>query len=478
MACSETEPAPAQDGGAVVDSGVSLDGSPSDTGRPDATAMDGGDSNDGGSSDSGVLDFDQQIAARLAAQTVPVTALAPPPAVADELYALGRALFFDPILSGNMDVACASCHHPSAATSDALSLSIGSGGTGVGAARGGPGHPPFIARHAPELFNRGDPSWSRMFWDGRVQADPTGTVTGPAALPMGVTTVLAAQALFPLLDRAEMRGQRGDQTVRNTPNELAQIADDQVDAIWAAIVSRLLAIPAYTALFSSAYPGVTTADLTIAHVVNAIAAFETRAFAHTDTPWDRYLRGDKTAISVAAKLGAVLFYSEHGCGRCHSGPLLTDQKFHNTGIPQLGPGQLPEAPFDHGRQRVSGDIADHFAFRTPPLRNVAATAPYMHNGVLVDLNAVMRHYADPTLTPGRIDVNALHADLRATVQTSTTHVADLQGSLSAELVLVSGSTTFVGLSNIRQFLEALTDDALTTIGDVRPTAAPSGLDVP
>ena len=260
MACSETEPAPAQDGGAVVDSGVSLDGSPSDTGRPDATAMDGGDSNDGGSSDSGVLDFDQQIAARLAAQTVPVTALAPPPAVADELYALGRALFFDPILSGNMDVACASCHHPSAATSDALSLSIGSGGTGVGAARGGPGHPPFIARHAPELFNRGDPSWSRMFWDGRVQADPTGTVTGPAALPMGVTTVLAAQALFPLLDRAEMRGQRGDQTVRNTPNELAQIADDQVDAIWAAIVSRLLAIPAYTALFSSAYPGVTTAD--------------------------------------------------------------------------------------------------------------------------------------------------------------------------------------------------------------------------
>lgn len=466
FACSEDD---------VASPDATFGDSTADAGFTDATQVDSGV--DAGAVDSGLPDFDDQIAARLAAQAVPVTALAPPPAVAQPLYDLGRALFFDPILSGNMDVACASCHHPQTSSGDALSLSVGTGATGVGVARAEPGHPPFIPRHALDLFNRGDPSWTRLFWDGRVEM-AGGMLRGPAALPMGLSGVLAAQALFPLLDRSEMRGADGDTTVTGAANELAVIANARPDAIWAAIVARVIAIADYVTLFAAAYPNVAPANLSITHVANAIAAFETRAFAFTDTPWDRYLRGDRDALNDAQKLGVLLFYAEDSCSTCHAGPLLSDHEFHNTGIPQIGPGQAPEAPFDHGRQRVSGDVADHFAFRTPPLRNVLLTAPYMHNGSLVDLNSVLRHYADPLLTVGRLEVVLLHPDLRTTVQTSTVHVADLHGSLSADLMLAAGTTTFVGLSNLRQFLGALTDPAAADLSVLVPATVPSGLTVP
>ncbi|MCB0238120.1 MAG: hypothetical protein KDH08_05655, partial [Anaerolineae bacterium] len=105
------------------------------------------------------------------------------------------------------------------------------------------------------------------------------------------------------------------------------------------------------------------------------------AFTLLDSPWDRFLAGDDSALSTDAQHGALLFYGDAGCARCHSGNLLTDQEFHNAAVPQLGPGKGRQNPYiDLGRARETGNPDDRFAFRTPPLRNVALTGPWMHNG--------------------------------------------------------------------------------------------------
>jgi cytochrome c peroxidase len=172
------------------------------------------------------------------------------------LVDLGQALMFDKILSGNRDVACATCHHPSMHEADGLSLSIGTGGSGLGPARTlGPGRQ-FVRRNAPSLLNDGL-GLSYLFWDGRItrfgnSSNPAGGP--PQGLPGGLPDVLSAQAMLPVLDRREMRGEPGDHDVFGAPNELAAIADSDSAAVWRAIMQRLLAIPEYAAMFHRAFP--------------------------------------------------------------------------------------------------------------------------------------------------------------------------------------------------------------------------------
>ncbi len=412
--------------------------------------------------------LDETLAEILAMQEVPVEALEAP-VVDDALYDLGQALFFDPVLSGNKDTACATCHHPSFALGDGLSLSAGTGARGHGPVRGEGEHRPFVARNAPDLSNRGDPAWRHLFWDGRVQ-EVEGVLQAPEALPEGLSGVLAAQALFPLLSPAEMLGLRGELDLEGQANELAGL--EGADAVWAGIVARLLAIPEYAERMRALSP-----EPDIALVANAIAAFEARAFAFTDTDWDRYLRGDLEALLPAAKLGAIVFYEGALCGACHSGALLTDQKFHNIGVVQLGPGHPDNAPYDHGRENVTGDASDRFAFRTAPLRNVLATAPFMHNGAFLDLNRLLQHYARPTLSAGSYDDSMLHPDLVGTAQQSEAHLDELVDLLSQDLLDGIEGRTTVGLSNIRQFLEALVDPARAELESLIPESVPSGLAV-
>ncbi|MBN2472756.1 MAG: cytochrome-c peroxidase, partial [Anaerolineae bacterium] len=167
------------------------------------------------------------------------------------LYWLGEALFYDKILSGSMDTACASCHHPLLATTDALALGFGTGTTGLG-----PGRPhipgrPFIARNAPDLFNRGQPEWRVLFWDGRIVQTATGDLITPAgdALPSDLTGALAAQVLIPVASAAEMRGFPGDVNIHGNDNMVALLDDPTLEpdyrAIWDALMQRLLAIPEY-----------------------------------------------------------------------------------------------------------------------------------------------------------------------------------------------------------------------------------------
>ncbi|HUM68759.1 MAG TPA: cytochrome c peroxidase, partial [Chloroflexota bacterium] len=109
-----------------------------------------------------------------------------------------------------------------------------------------------------------------------------------------------------------------------------------------------LAIPAYQELFRQAYPDVPAVELGFQHAANALAAFQAQAFTFTNSPWDRYLAGDESALSKQAKQGALLFYGRAGCAACHSGPLFTDQQYHNIAAPQFGPGRDDFAPLDYG----------------------------------------------------------------------------------------------------------------------------------
>ncbi|MBL4684655.1 MAG: hypothetical protein JKY37_08715 [Nannocystaceae bacterium] len=421
--------------------------------------------------------LDEQLAALLAEQEIPVVPLAPPPAQDPALVALGEALFFDPILSGNMDTACASCHHPSFGSSDGLSLALGTGAVGIGPARAQGAHPPFVARNSQALFNLGDPSFTRMFWDGRVELDAQGELQTPAGADLlaGLDSALAAQAMFPVLDRREMRGEPDDLTVLGGTNELASFDDDDRPASWAALMERLGAIDAYVQLFDAAFPEQAFGTLTFAHAANAIAAYESEAFSFPSSAWDAYLGGRLPAISDAAKLGALRFYGPAGCGECHSGPLLTDHRFHSTGVPQLGPGRGAWAPFDHGRELVTGDPQDRFSFRTPSLRNVEVSAPYMHDGALIDFERALVHYASPTTSIENFDPRGLLPELVATVQQDPGHIEEIVGTLSRDLVV---EPSFVGLSNIREFLETLTDPGVLSLQGIRPDTVPSGLPVP
>lgn len=466
---STTSPEPS-----ASDSG-SGSGSESSSGSESGSAWTADDSETSGAPPP---DLDEQLAAVLDQQPVPVDPLDPltpltPSGLA--LVELGAALFFDPILSGPKDTACASCHHPSFGSSDGLSLTLGTGAVGVGPMRAEAPHPPFVPRHAQALFNLGQPGFTRMFWDGRVELDAGGVLRTPAGADLlpGLDGPLAAQAMFPVLDRQEMRGEADQLTVLGEANELGALADDDSQAIWAALMLRLGTIDGYLELFTAAYPGQSFDELSFVDAANAIAAYERQAFSFPSAPWDAYLRADTSAISDAAKLGAILFYGPAGCGGCHSGPLLTDHEFHSTGVPQLGPGKAASAPFDHGRELVTNNPSDRFAFRTPSLRNVAVSPPYMHDGALVELQQVLVHYGSPTTSIADFDPTPLHPELIGTVQQGADHIAQIVASLSDLLVL---EPNFVGLSNLREFLKTLTDPGVAALPELRPDTVPSGLE--
>jgi cytochrome c peroxidase len=406
-----------------------------------------------------------------------VAPLAPLPAQDPALVALGRALLFDKVLSGNRDVSCATCHDPAAHSSDALSLSIGTGGTGAGAGRALGTARAFVSRNAQDLFNRGDPAFTSMFWDGRVARDGAGFRT-PAgdALPSGLSGVLAAQAMFPVFTRLEMRGQAGDQDRFGRANELAALPDDDFAGVWQALMDRLLAIDGYVELFRAAYPGVPTGQLGFQHAANAIAAFETEAFASAGSPFDRYVLGDNGALSAAAKRGADLFFGSASCSQCHRGPELTDQQFHNIGVPQLGPGFGAASPEDYGHGAVSGSIDERSTFRTPPLRNVELTAPYMHDGAYATLEAAVRHYLDPAASLSAYDPSQLRPELQGTYLSAPEQLEGILQTLD-DRVATPLTLSDADVADIVEFLRALTDPAAVNLGALAPASVPSGLPV-
>ncbi len=302
-----------------------------------------------------------------------------------KLFILGRDFFFEKNLSGNKNISCADCHHPRTMTVDKLPLSLGEGAVGIEIVNGGrkQENGKIIPRNSPALFNLHNQPL--LFWDGRVQVDfITGKFTTPSDLPASFPAVLknalAAQALFPLLSHEEMRGEVGTNEVANAQTN---------EEAWDLLLQRILSNEAYKSSLTELFAG---EKLSIAHVARAIGYFQEQAFFAADTNFDRYLKGDLSALTEVQKKGMDVFFSKGQCGKCHRGEHLTDFSFQNIGVPQIGPGK--ENGDDFGRYSITGSKEDLYAFRVPGLRNVAVTAPYMHDGAFKSLEEVIEHYED------------------------------------------------------------------------------------
>ncbi len=393
---------------------------------------------------------------------------------------LGRLLFFDKILSGNKNIACATCHHPTASSGDALSLPIGEGGIGLGPDRyAGPGADARVPRNAPPLFNLGAREFTHLFHDGRVAVDkahPSGFGT-PAGdeLPLGLDTPLAAQALFPPTSPAEMAGQAHD-------NPVGAAAVDGVQSVWAILTERLRSNPEYGQLFAAAFEDVASpGNITIVHAANAIAAFEATAFRADNSPYDEFLRGNEGALTPSARRGLELFYGDAGCANCHSGPFQTDHDFHAIAMPQIGPGKGDgNGHEDYGRERITGDPADRYKFRTPSLRNVALTGPWGHSGAYATLEAIVRHHMDPVAALHDYDSTQAILPPRPDLDAKDHHVVvslDLRTAISEANSLTPVRLTDEQIADIVAFLRALTDPSSQRLDRLVPDRVPSDLPV-
>ena len=400
---------------------------------------------------------------------------------------LGRLLFFDKVLSGNLNISCATCHHPLTDTGDGLSLPVGEGGVGLGVTRdGGTGSDAVherVPRNAPPLFMLGSTKVTRLFHDGRVEMDasfPSGFRT-PAGhdLPDSLENILAAQAMFPVTSGAEMAGQPGENPVADQA-AAGNLAGP--GGVWELLAGRLRSIPDYVERFGAVF-GIAADQIRFSHAANAIAAFEIDAWRADRSPYDEFLSGNAKArpFNKAGARGHRLFFGKAGCAGCHHGDLLSDMEFHAIAMPQVGPGKGNglSGYEDWGRSLVTGIAADRFRFRTPPLRNVALTAPYGHAGAFQTLEEVVRHHLDPvaslyaydcgsrTRLPSRADLDAVDC----MVMDDPAAVAAIADANELPPAILSDRE----VDDLVAFLYALTDRSSMDLRRDVPPAVPSGI---
>lgn len=406
---------------------------------------------------------------------------------------LGKNLFYDKILSGNGNISCATCHHVLADTGDGLALPVGEGGDGLGISRNtGDGDDLIyerVPRNAPPVFNLGAREFKVMFHDGRIAVDPSqpSGFLNPAgdALPAGLDNPLAVQAMFPVQSGAEMAGQAGE----NAQADAAATGNlAGPGGVWDLIGQRLQAIPEYVELFMDAYPQEINqaTDITYVHAANAIAAFEASAWRADQSPFDRFLRGEKEAMSDSAQHGMLLFYGKARCAECHAGKFMTDHGFHAIAMPQIGPGKGDnqdgyfDGHDDFGRERVTGIPADRFRFRTPNLRNIALTAPYGHAGAYDTLAAVVQHHLDPVDGLYEYDQEQAKLPPHPTLDDYDFMVMNDESRLAAIAYANELGRTKLRRHEFRDlldFLHALTDPASIDLRNDIPMTVPSGLPV-
>jgi cytochrome c peroxidase len=254
-----------------------------------------------------------------------------------EKIELGRLLFYDPVLSSDRTVACATCHSEIWGMGDGLPRSIGVGGEGpTGPGRTGPN---VTRRNAQTLWNVAFND--ALFFDGRV-----GT--------------LEEQVLAPLHEAIELGREPAE------------------------VVAELATIPGYVERFDAAFPG-SDPRVSVEHLQQAIAAFE-RSLRSDRAPYDYYVAGDEGALSEAATRGMALF-AELGCASCHTPPLFASMRYADRGVPGIA------GVDDRGREEVTHDPADRGAFRVPTLRNIRESGPYFHTGAVEELAEAVAHEA-------------------------------------------------------------------------------------
>ena len=262
---------------------------------------------------------------------------------------LGKLLFFEPRLSGSQVMSCATCHNPLLGWEDGLPLAVGHGHK-------------ILGRKTPTAENL---AWAgRLFWDGRAGS-------------------LEEQALGPIAAAGEM----------NMPLKGA--------------VNSIKAIKGYKPLFEKAYPGEGISTKTIA---KAIATYE-RGIVSGEAPFDRWLKGDSSAINASAKRGFRVFNGKGKCSSCHSGWSFTDHSFHDIGVKDR----------DLGRGKLLRLKSMQHAFKTPTLRNISQRAPYLHNGSEKTLEDMVDFYNSggrakrPSISSSVTQLNLTDAEKRGLV---------------------------------------------------------------
>ncbi len=266
---------------------------------------------------------------------------------------LGKLLFFDPILSGNKDVACATCHHPEYGFAENLDLSIGVNGHGLSSKRAFKiaNNIPFVKRNSQTIVNvafngfsyQQDyiPSKAPMFWDMRAEG-------------------LEKQALEPIKTLEEMRG--------------PEISEDKILEI---VVNRIKRNQQYKKIFQNAFQD----SVTLENLAKALASYQ-RTIIANNSRFDIYMRGDLTALSYN-EIDGMKAFEKAGCTNCHNGPMFSDFKTHAIGV------------IDNDKLNFIDDgINKTHSFRTPTLRNLRITHPYMHNGKIKTLTNVLEFYED------------------------------------------------------------------------------------
>ena len=398
---------------------------------------------------------------------------------------LGRLLFFDKVLSGNQNISCATCHHPSHGTSDGLALGVGEGGEGLGPLRSfGSGSTLVherVPRNSPALFNLGAKEFQKLFYDGRVHRNtqyPSGFYN-PAKkqLPMGLKNILAVQALFPMTSPTEMAGQ-------GVENPIAPLAESEnFPLLWQNIVQRIQQIPEYVKLFQKTYSHIQTAEqIRIVDIGNAIAAFEIHAFTAINSPYDRFLKGEKGALTEAQIRGKEIFNGKANCVSCHSGALQTDHKFYAVGFPQIGPGKGDgyQKREDYGLEKTTKESKDRYKFKTPSLRNVELTAPYGHGGTFLSLYEVVNYHLNPAKYISSYKADDAFMNYRADF--FNIDFAVMSNPLIRQNILQRNEYAGADLkesevNDLVEFLKSLTDPRSRDMSDLIPESVPSGLPV-
>ncbi len=428
---------------------------------------------------SGVPGLANRVRGLLNAQRI--TPIAPPPPVTPEMFALGEALFYDKILSGTRDVACASCHAPQHASADARALNAGIHGVGIGPTRTGL----VGGRHTQPLINL-HLLPGNLTIDGKVESiaglvSPLGLGTGFIPYPVQEAMrfdVVNIQAILPIATGQEMLGFPDS----SDDNEVGDCAPFDLNCVWTGYMVRIKAIPEYQALFTAAFPNKPWADIGITEVGVAIGSYEFAAFSFDDSPWDRFVAGNDGAISTAALRGAVTFFTpgKGNCVSCHSGNNFTDLKFHKTLTPQFGPGGTvpggdgPGGLDDFGRMRNSHNAADKYAWRTPPLRGIELTAPYGRLGQYTELEDHILHYIDPVQALLDYDITQVEDPaLHGTLLGNTTDVL----ASGVDPLMSHVHITPADVPDLIAFLYSLTDDAERDMTGLIPATVPSGLPV-
>jgi cytochrome c peroxidase len=282
---------------------------------------------------------------------------------------LGRRLFHDRRLSRDGSKACVSCHDPKRGFTNGERV-----GKGVSGARG--------TRNVPTIVNR---AWGRsFFWDGRA-ATLEDQVLQPILHRDELDMTADRVVVLARSDRYRSRFQTAFGSVSPSRDFTAPAAilRSGVSGSLSNAVVRLDAPPD----FIDPYDGLNADDAGMLRQVALALAAYVRTIQVGDSPYDRYIVGDRSALSAPARRGLDVFRGKGGCTACHVGPTFSDEDFHNTGV-AWRTGVLT----DEGRARVTRLSADRGAFKTPTLREVARTAPYMHDGSFATLPAVIAFY--------------------------------------------------------------------------------------